>query len=401
MFAYLAAILALVGLGQAIAGYVALRRFQARPLPLLGARPPVSLLKPLYGDEALLEAALASNCAQAYPGLQIVFGVKTADDPAVAVVDRLQARFPDVDIALVIDPAEHGENRKIGNLINMLPAAKHDLLVIADSDVHVAPEYLDRVVAGLVQPGVGLVTALYAGLPASKTLAGKLGATAITHGFLPGALLARLLGRQDCLGATMALRRDTLRAVGGLEALADHLGDDQILGRLVQRLGLEVYLVSSVTATTVPEVGMAALLRHEMRWARTILSFVPAEFAASIVQYPLAWALLAVLCAGGAPWAIGLFVMTWLGRALVARGLDARLGPAQSGLAQSGLATPAPIWLLPLRDLISVGVTLAAFAGDRVDWRGNVLHATPMPDDDAPPNHAILPIVVPPQRGFN
>ena len=396
VFAYVAAGLVLVGLAQAVLGYEALRRFQARALPPLEARPPVSLLKPLYGDEALLEDALASNCAQVYPGLQIVFGVKTEDDPAVAVVARLRARFPDLDMALVIDPAEHGDNRKIGNLINMLPAAKHDVLVIADSDVHVAPLYLDRVVAALALPGVGLVTALYAGLPAGGSFAGKLGATAITHGFLPGALLARGLGRQDCLGATMALRRDTLRAVGGLEALADHLGDDQILGRLVQRLGLNVHLVASVTATTVPEIGMAALLRHEMRWARTILSFVPAEFAASIVQYPLAWALLAVLCAGGAPWAIALFVLAWFVRAAVARGLDARLG-----LATSRLASGAPIWLLPLRDLISVGVTLAAFAGDRVEWRGNVLHATPMPDDGASPNRAKLPIAVPPQRGFN
>ncbi len=393
--AYLAGMLAIVGLGQAMAGYLVVRRFTARPRHSAPrSRPPVSLLKPLYGDEALLEAALASNCGQDYPDLQVVFGVKTASDPALAVVERLRARFPAVEIAVVIDPAEHGDNRKIGNLINMLPAARHDILIIADSDVHVAPDYLDSVIAALARPGVGLVTALYTGLPSSTTLAGRLGATAITHGFLPGALLARALGRQDCLGATMALRREVLQAVGGLEALVDHLGDDQQLGRRVQRLGLDVHLAATITATTVPETSLATLLRHELRWARTILSFVPLEFAASAVQYPLAWAGLAVVLSGAAGWAVALFLGSWIGRAAVARAIDAGLG-----LAQSGLATRAPIWLLPLRDLLSLAVLLASFAGDRVEWRGTVLHATPMPDDapapisHPPPHHAT------PQRG--
>lgn len=385
--AYAATGLAVIGLGQAAAGYVALRRFAARSRPPIpSSRPPVSLLKPLYGDEALLEAALASNCVQDYPNLQILFGVKSADDPALAVVDRLRARFPQCDIAVVINPAEHGDNRKIGNLINMLPAAKHDVLVIADSDVHVAPDYLDIVVASLGLPGVGLVTTLYAGLPSGTSLAGRLGATAITHGFLPGALLARELGRQDCLGATMALRRATLHAIGGLEALVDHLGDDQLLGRLVQRLGLHVHLAATVTATTVPETDLPSLLRHELRWARTILSFVPVEFAASALQYPIAWTLLAFALSGGAPWAIAAVALTWLGRAAIARGLDARLG-----LAQCGLASPAPIWLLPLRDLLSIAVLVASYAGDRVEWRGNTLHATPMPDDAATTSHPKLP----------
>ena len=385
--AYAATGLAAVGLGQATVGYAALRRFSARARPATPTyRPPVSLLKPLYGDEALLEAALASNCAQDYPDLQIVFGVKSPDDAALAVVERLRSRFPQRDIAIVINPTEHGDNRKIGNLINMLPAARHDVLIIADSDVHVAPDYLDTVVASLDLPGVGLVTTLYAGLPAGNTLAGRLGATAITHGFLPGALLARELGRQDCLGATMALRRTTLHAIGGLEALVDHLGDDQLLGRLVQRLGLRVHLAATITATTVPETDLPSLLRHELRWARTILSFVPIEFAASALQYPLAWALLALALSGGASWALGAVVLAWLGRAAIARGLDARLG-----LAQCGLASPAPIWLLPLRDLLSIAVLVASYAGDRVEWRGNTLHATPMPGDAAATPYPKLP----------
>ena len=366
--AFTAAAIAAAGLGQAAAGWLAARRFVAAPPPPVGLRPPVTVLRPLHGDEPMLEQALASICAQDYPGFQLVCGVQDPADPAIAVVKRLQARFPACDIALVVDRTEHGQNRKIGNLINMLPAAKHDVLVIGDSDVHVPPDYLACIADTLALPGTGLVTTLYTGLPANRSLAARLGATSITHSLLPGVLLARGLGRQDCLGATMALRRETLAAVGGLAALVNHLGDDNKLGCLVQARGLEVRLASAVCATTVPEIGLGALFRHELRWARTIQTLVPAEFAASVIQHPLAWAALAMLFSGGATWALTGFLICWAGRALPARGVDARLG-----LAEVGLAAPAPIGLLPLRDLLSVAVFATSYAGDAVEWRGQLL----------------------------
>ena len=204
----------------------------------------------------------------------------------------------------------------------------------------------------------------------TAALAARLGATAITHTFLPGALLSRALGRQDCLGATMALRRETLAAVGGLPALVDHLADDNVLGRLVRARGLAVRLAPTVCATTVPETALGALFRHELRWARTILALVPAEFAASAIQYPLAWAALAVALSGGAAWALAAFALAWAGRA---RG-GARAGERASAWCHAGLAAPVPVWLLPLRDLLSMAVFAASYAGDRVEWRGQVLH---------------------------
>ena len=251
----------------------------------------------MHGDEPLLEQALASVCAQDYPEYQVVFGVSDAADPALSVVARLRARFPECDIAVVVDPARHGTNGKVGNLINMLPRAKHAVLAIADSDLHVQPDYLARLADALAEPGTGLVTTLYTGLPAGRRLAQRLGATQITHYFLPGALLARAMGRQDCLGATMMLRRSTLERIGGLQALADHLADDQVLGRLVAALGLGVRLAVTVPATTVPETRLRDLLRHELRWARTIRALEPAAFAASVLQYPLFWAMLAIALA--------------------------------------------------------------------------------------------------------
>ena len=161
-----AAALSAIGIAQAVAGWMAVHRF-ARTVGTGSTltMAPVTVLKPLHGDEPLLEEALASVCRQDYPAWQVVFGVQDAADTALPVVRRLQARFPDCDIAVVVDPTPHGPNRKVANLINMLPAAKHDVLVIADSDVHVAPDWLRRLVAALEGPGVGVVTTVYTGLP--------------------------------------------------------------------------------------------------------------------------------------------------------------------------------------------------------------------------------------------
>jgi ceramide glucosyltransferase len=368
--ASLAAALVVAGVGQAVAGWFLVCRFVAaakmREPPVW---PPISVLKPLHGNEPLLEQALASVCAQPYPELQLVCGVHDLADPAAAVVERLRVRFPRRDITLVADAAEHGENGKISNLINMLPTAKHDILLISDSDVHCGPDYLESIAEALATPKCGVVTTLYAGLPGSGTLAARLGATGITHYFLPGTLLARASGREDCLGATMALRRETLRAIGGFEALVHHLADDNILGQLVRAQGLRVRLAGSICATTVPEATLGALFQHELRWARTIRRLVPVQFAASTLQYPLAWAVVALLLSGAAPWAVLGLLLAWLVRALVAKGIDRRLG-----LVEKGLAAPAPVWLLPFREVLSLLVIGASYLGDRVEWRGRVLH---------------------------
>ncbi|HLW78155.1 MAG TPA: bacteriohopanetetrol glucosamine biosynthesis glycosyltransferase HpnI [Terriglobia bacterium] len=355
-----------IGVAQAIAGWLVVRRLTTQIAIAQGqATMPVTILKPLHGDEPLLEQALATVCDQDYPTWQVVFGVQDLFDTALPVVHRLQARYPNCDIAVVVDPTPHGPNHKVANLINMLPAAKHDVLVIADSDVHAAPDWLQRLVAALQAPGAGLATTIYTGLPAREGTVPALGALQINHYFLPGALLARALGRQDCLGATMMLRRDTLNRIGGLQALVNHLADDNVLGRLVQRLGLAVALADTIPATTVPETTLAALWRHELRWARTIRALAPLPFAASVLQYPIAWAALAVLLAGAAPLFLAWFALAWALRALAARETDNALA----------LANRSPLWLLPLRELMSVAVMAASYAGRRVDWRGHTLEA--------------------------
>jgi ceramide glucosyltransferase len=366
--AILAALVASAGLGLIGCGAALVGRFRAAPAPGASVLPAITVLRPLHGDEPLLEAALASACAQDYPRFQVVFGVQDPADPALAVAERVRARFPACDIAVVVDDTAPGRNRKVANLTNMLGAARHPVLVIADSDVHAAPDYLRQIAAALDRPGIGLVTTLYAGRPGSRTLAARLGASAITHGFLPGALISRALGRQDALGATMALRRATLDAIGGFAALRDHLADDNLLGRRVRALGLDIGLAATVPGTTVPEARLVDLYRHELRWGRTIRALAPLSFAGSGVQYPLVWALLAVAASGGAAWALALFAACWVVRATAAGRIDRALG-----------LPVAPPWHWPLRDLMSVVVLVASFLGDGVDWRGVRMRAEPAP----------------------
>ncbi len=399
MLAALAGLLCLIGLTQALVGALLVARFGAAAAREArgSARPAVTVLKPLHGDEPLLEQALASLCVQDYPDYQVVFGVHDRADQALAAVRRVQARFPQTDIAVVSDPTRHGANGKVGNLINMLPTAKHDVLAIADSDLHVAPDYLARLADALAKPGTGLVTTLYAGLPATGRLAARLAAMQITHIFLPGALLARVTGRQDCLGATMALHRDTLARIGGFHALVDHLADDQVLGRRVLALGLAVRLAHTVPATTVPETTMTAVWRHELRWARTIRTLVPGPFAASILQYPLVWALLTILLSRGAVWSCGLFLLAWVVRSAAARWVDGALEPSLLGIpadpySRRGAPFSCPVWLLPLRELMSVAVMAASYASRRVEWRGRVMTA------DTPNRSPRVPVAPPPRH---
>jgi ceramide glucosyltransferase len=358
--------LTVAGMAQATAGWAAVARFRRRAAPAApAALPPVTILKPLHGNEPLLLDALSTVCAQDYPAFQVIFGIQDPGDEAVGVLRQLHHRFPALDMTVVIDRTQHGANRKIGNLINMMKAAKHDTLLVADSDMHVAPDYLRRVVVAL-QPGVGLVTSLYAGLPATSTFAARLGTANINHTFLPGALLARMLGRQDCLGATMALTRDTLDSVGGFHALADELADDAVLGQLVRARGLSVALADTIPATTVPETHMPALFEHELRWARTVKSVTHGGFVASVIQYPLFWAALTLGVSGGEGWAWLLFAAAWAVRAVAAAGVDRSLG-----------VTPAlTMWCLPFRDLLSMTVILASYRTRRVAWRGQVLMAS-------------------------
>ena len=198
----------------AIVALCAVRRFAAASLEqkIATERPPVTILKPLHGAEPGLEENLRTFCNQAYPTVQVVFGIRQGDDPAVAIAQRLEAEVGrrgrgGTEVALVVDGRTHGANGKVGNLINMMAAAKHDVLVIADSDMAAAPDYLETIVAELRATSGGVVTCLYLGRPVDSPWA-RLGAQFVNHEFLPSVLVGRMLGADTgCFGATIALDR--------------------------------------------------------------------------------------------------------------------------------------------------------------------------------------------------
>lgn len=375
---------AVLGCIQAAAGAMAVGRFRRRMrASRLSAAPDVrlpaiSVLKPLHGDEPMLEQALSSFITQDYPLLQIVFGVQSAADPAIAVIQRLRRRFPERDICLVIDPTPHGQNRKIANLINMLPHAVHDLLVISDSDIHVAPDYLRQVARSFADDeAVGLVTTLYHGIPASPSLPQRLAAGQVNHNFLPGVLLSRLLGRQDCLGSTMALRRDMLEAIGGLPMLSAHVADDSVLGKLVRAQGRTIAIAPSLTGTTIADAGAADLFAHELRWGRTVRAVEPLGYALSSVQFPLFWATLALAAAPHVGWTWILFAASWALRGLFAARIDQLIEVMGCHSANEEVrGETLPFLLLPVRDWLSAAIMAASFTGSRVTWRGQMLHVS-------------------------
>lgn len=346
-------------------------KFARRRASMPAAQPAVSVLKPLCGAEPGLYENLRSFVDQAYPQLQIVFGVRNPADGALPVARALIADRPQSDIALVVDPRVAGRNLKIANLTNMLPAARHDILVFADSDGHVGPDYLATVTAPLHDPAVGLVTCLYRGLPASGTLAGglwsRLGALQINFSFLPSALLGEALGTGGgCFGATIALRRAVLERIGGLKVVQDELADDHRIGDAVRQQGLATVLSPYLVETSVSEKNLGCLWRHELRWARTVRLMAPIGFAASVVTHAVALALLAALACG-----LSLTALMFLAMSCVLRWGSAAAIARILRLPVTGL------WLLPLRDLLSFAVFIASFCGRSVSWRDHLFRIEP------------------------
>ncbi|RBP12204.1 ceramide glucosyltransferase [Roseiarcus fermentans] len=330
---------------------------EAAPAP--AAWPSATILKPLRGDEPALSKNLASFCDQDYPApVQIVFGVQAADDPAIAVVTRLAAQFPGRDLRLVVDAATHGANRKISNLVNMAPAIAHEVVVLADSDIAAPKDYLRRVAAALLRPGVGGVTLAYHGVPVAGFWS-QLSALAIDAHFLPNVLLGLRLGlAAPCFGSTIALRRHDLDAIGGFAAFADVLADDYAIGAALRARGLGVAAPRLLVGHACAERSLAELWRHEMRWARTIQTVDFWGYLGSAVTHPLPFALLAA--AAGAPVP---------GLALAGLAIAGRVGLLRAIMRSYSLPTPA-YWLLPLRDLLSFATFAWSFCGREVIWRG-------------------------------
>ena len=369
--AYVFALLSLCGLGYLCLSlwselrYLARRR-RSRLQPQNSFTPGISILKPLRGTDRQMYESFRSHCLQDYPEFEIIFGVGSADDPAVAEVERLQREFPKRSIHLVLCPEVLGSNGKVSSLVQMMRRARYDFLLINDSDILVSRDYLREVVAPMADERVGLVTALYRA--GSGSLASRMEAVTIATDFAGGVLCAMELdgGLRFGLGSTLAFRRKAAEAIGGLEALLDYLADDHELGRLIADAGYQLALADTVVETHLPAYGFGAMFQHQLRWARTIRDLRKLSYIGTLLTFGLPWALLAALCAAGAPWSLAL-----LAAVAIARFAS---GYILAGPILGDRQAVRDLWLIPARDLTGLAIWFASFTGDTIVWRGERFH---------------------------
>jgi ceramide glucosyltransferase len=399
----LTTVLTVAGMGYFMAVMIAARRFlSARRAPLAPFAPGVSILKSLKGLDPGMIDAFRSHCRQSYPGeYELLFGVSSLSDPAVAAVEQLRLEFPDRSIHLIECPKRLGTNGKVSTLVQLATHARHNYLLINDSDITVSFHYLERVMAcfapaeilsgakarvdsaddmrGLKPPPpsgsrlsatdalsadkVGLVTALYRGR-SHGTLPSRLEALGIATDFLAGVLLSRMIegGLRYGLGSTLAISREALNKIGGLASLVDHLADDYELGARVSHAGYRVALSAEVVETSIPAYAWSGFFDHQLRWARTVRDARPWGYAGLIFTHGLGWALLNVLASGVSPLSLWLLGLSFFLRLSLAMMVGAEVLGDHQVLPN--------LWLLPFRDFVAIGVWVAGFAGNIIVWRG-------------------------------
>ena len=359
------ALLALAGAAYFALCIWAASRFRRNSVRVASSNftPPVSVLKSLKGLDPHMYDAFRSHCLLDYPEYELLFGVANTSDPALELVARLQQEFPQRRLRVIHCPASLGLNGKVSNLVQMLPQAHFEHILINDSDIVVTPDYLRRVMSAFAYEQIGMVTTLYRGL-AEESLPSRLEALGLSSDFMGGVLVAREMegGVRFALGATVATTKSVLHEIGGLEALVDHLGDDYELGARTAAAGYKVELADVVVETALPDYGFREYWAHQLRWARNVKDRRRAQYFGLVVTFGLAWGILAVLVAPLTWW-------TWAALVII---VVLRVAAAIT-VGRGVLDDPCvlrDLWLLPLRDFAALAVWLASFAGNEVEWRG-------------------------------
>jgi ceramide glucosyltransferase len=329
--------------------------------------PPVSILKPLCGLDREAESNLASFVQQDYPEYQIIFAVRDRQDPIIPVVQQIADNFPQVDIKLVVSDRPLGANFKVNNLINAAAVAKHEIFLIADSDIRVERNYLSRVVLPLQDDKVGVVTCLYRS--SAQGWVSVLEAIGTATDFQAGVLVSdRLEGIKFALGSTIVIRRAVLQQIGGLEAIADDLADDFQLGHLPARAGYRVALADYIVEHVLPESRLADALQRQIRWARCVRVSRPWGHLGLILTYGTVTSFLLAIATQGAILGWTVLASTWVMRLLMGWivGVNVLADPVAKKF----------FWLMPLRDLLSWGIWCYSFLGSTIKWRGQQFKLT-------------------------
>ncbi|MGH9451955.1 MAG: bacteriohopanetetrol glucosamine biosynthesis glycosyltransferase HpnI [Terriglobia bacterium] len=326
--------------------------------------PPVSILKPVRGLDRMAYENFASFCRLDYPVYEILFGVADPMDPAVPVIRRLIADFPSCSIRIFTGMGQPGPNEKASILAHLVRQARHDLLVVSDSDTRVTADCLRVLAAPFADPQTGAVSCLYRGEQA-VTLADRLEATGVSSEFFAGVFVAdQFDGGGFALGATMAMTRAHLEEIGGFEALADYLLDDYELGRRIAKLGYRVELLPFIVSMVLPAQTFRGYWQRQLRWAIGVRHARPWGHLGLAVTQGLPLTLAAMLVSRSIREA-GFYLAAYL----VARNAMAWT-VGVSGLKDKILR--GGLWLVPLRDALAFGAWCASLRYRRVNWRGAV-----------------------------
>jgi ceramide glucosyltransferase len=327
--------------------------------------PPVSILKPVRGLDPDAYENFASFCRQDYPQYEILFGASDENDPTVSVIQKLIADFPHVPIRLLIGSEHQGANDKVAKLCRMAREARHDLLIVTDSDVVVAPDYLRGVAAQLAQPRMGAVTALYRAAEEASSFGMALDAIGSATSFTPSVLIARELeGIQFAMGSTMATTRQRLEEIGEFEGMLDLHSDDYEFGRRIAARGYRVDLLPKPVGMQFPSRTLGEHLRHELRWLIGIRNNRRGGHFGMIVTHGLPWAVAAALVSPTSA-----IAAAWL-----AAYLCLRIG---CGYVVGGWGLGDPVvrskpWLLPVYDFFAFFTWMASFVLNKIEWRGSI-----------------------------
>jgi ceramide glucosyltransferase len=357
---FLLSALLLIACGYSLFTIYAAWRFFRSALVTTSTLPPVSLFKPLKGASADLYDNLASFCRLDYPVYQLLCGVRDPHDPAIAVVERLQRDFPSCDIVLVVKPEPLGSNAKVDTLHRLMRTATHDIFVISDSDVRVEPTYLRAIIPPLTDARVGLVTCAYRG-GAKTPFPALFESLIINTVFSPLVIVASQVEKTTyAFGATMAVKRNCVDAIGGFPAIADYLADDYYLGHLVSKAGYEARIVSHVVETNPGVTSLRELFHHQLRWARTQRNCRPTGHCGTLVTFGTVWAVLGWLLYSGSPL---IELLSW--STLLFRLLSVSV---VSGVFLRSSLTLKSLWAVPFVDLFSFFIWGASLWGNTVRW---------------------------------